>query len=205
MDRDKSVHKLAIFGGSFNPVHHGHLIMAEMAQNQFGLDKVIFVPAGISPFKDEPAVSGQKRLKMLRLAISRHPFFEASAIELLRSGPSYTIETVKHFEKKYPGAKLFFLLGSDTFSEINRWHQAEDLIRKLIFLVALRSSSRITTPAGFRVKYKLISAPLIEISSTLIRKLLGSGKSIRYLVPDSVYRYIRREGLYGLARTTEKN
>jgi len=173
-----------------------------MAREQFHLGKVFFVPAFTSPFKRATRAAGSQRLAMVKLAIAGQPAFQVSAVELEQPGPSYTYETAIYFRKQFPAARLFFLLGEDAFSELDRWYRVAQLCRLVTFLVAPRSRENFCLPRGLKVKYRRISSPLIDISATLIRQRCRQGKSVRYLVPDSVYLYLKKERLYGLGKNS---
>lgn len=184
--------RLGILGGTFNPIHIGHLVLAETAREALALDRVVFIPANQPPHKRATGLlSGATRLRLIELAIRGHPGFAASDIELRRGGASYSIDTVKMLRTQLPDAKLFLLMGADMLSV--RW-LAWDVLKRLCTVVAARrpgmqSSSR---QAGIR----WVPMPQIEIASSDIRARLRTGRSIRYLVPVSVERDIRQHRLY---------
>jgi nicotinate-nucleotide adenylyltransferase len=184
----KSLKKIGIYGGSFDPIHHAHLILAREAQETFDLETVIFVLAAQSPFKDTPTCAAL-RWRMLKLALDDEPGFSASRLEIDRPEPSYSVETVEILSQEYPGAKLFFLLGEDNLEKLPSWHRFEDLRRLVQFVVLDRSGGRGDYP------YPTVRRK-IDISATMIRNRVASGRSIRYLVPEAVEELIRQEKLY---------
>ena len=190
--------KVGIFGGCFDPVHIGHLIIAEFACLQFNLEKVIFVPAKIPPHKKKVSATPQQRLEMLKLAIGGNKNFEISDIEVKREGPSYTYDTVISFKSTNPGAQFYFLIGEDAFEELHTWYKIEKLVEEIIFLVAPRFEREIKIPDwNFKVKYEKIDSPRIEISSSFLRNLISSGIYPKYLIPEKVLDYIKKEKIYG--------
>lgn len=202
--------RLGIMGGTFDPVHLGHLIIAEEARLRVGLDRVLFVPAGRPWLKaGGPKASAQDRLAMVRLAIKGNPFFDCTAIEVNRQGNSYTAVTLEELRAALGlDTELFFIVGLDSLADFHRW-QRPDRILKLATLVVLvrpgydRSSLRVLDKVkdGASQSAVLLEGPLIEISSTEIRRRVAQGASIRYLVPPEVERYIMAHGLY---RSEEK-
>jgi nicotinate-nucleotide adenylyltransferase len=182
--------KIAIYGGTFDPVHHAHLILARQAIEALGLDKVILVPAAISPLKKAaPVASGEVRLAMLRAAITGEPEFEVDDCELLRPPPSYTIDTVEDIRQRECDAAIYCLIGEDNIEQLPRWHRFAELEKTVRFVVLDRSGKQ---PSH---SYQLIHRR-IDISATEIRRRVGQNESIRYLVPDSVEEIIQREKLY---------
>jgi nicotinate-nucleotide adenylyltransferase len=181
--------KIAIYGGTFDPIHHGHLILAREAFERLKLDKVIFVPAAVSPFKTKSATSGEVRLSMVHAAIANEPGFAADDCELRRPPPSYTIDTVQEIAAREGDAEIHCLIGDDNVRDLSKWHHADEL-KKLVRFVVLDRSGH-TSSHGFAVIGRKI-----DISATEIRKRVASGRSIRYLVPPEVEEIIRRENLY---------
>jgi nicotinate-nucleotide adenylyltransferase len=182
--------RIGIYGGTFNPVHHGHLILARQALEEFNLDRVVFVPAAESPFKiqNHSAPAGD-RLAMLRLAIASEDRFSVDPLEIDRGGISYSIDTVKMFRNRDPGAELFFLVGEDNTDRLTEWHRFEEL-KKLVCFVVLSRSEDFQSP-----EYPVVQRR-IEISSTEIRNRVANQESITYLVPESVKHYIEQHQLY---------
>lgn len=181
--------KIAIYGGTFDPVHHGHLILAREAVERLGLDKMIFVPAAVSPFKKKPSASTTARLSMLQAAIEGEQRFSLDDCELRRPPPSYTIDTVEEIRRADPDAEIHLLIGGDNVSHLSKWHRFVELEKMVRFVVLARTGR----PANH--SYSLIGRK-IDISATEIRKRVASGQSIRYLVPPAVEEIIRRENLY---------
>ena len=184
--------RVGIFGGTFNPIHLGHLLLAETARDALSLDRVLFIPTGRPPHKAAPGlVSGAARLRMVRLAIRDHPGFAASDVELQRPGLSYSIETVQAVRRAMPGAKLFLLIGADLLNV--RWAAWNELKRLCTVVAVRRPGAR---PARREAGIHRLDMPLVKISSSDIRARVAAGGSIRYLVPPAVERYIRQHQLY---------
>ena len=181
--------KIGIYGGTFDPIHNGHLILARQAREQLGLDQLIFVPAALSPFKKAARASGEARLSMLRAAIEGQDGFVADDCELKRPPPSYSIDTVLQIREREPKSELFWLVGADNASELNKWHRFEELKKLVQFVVLDRACS------GQKQPYAVIQRN-IDISATDIRKRVASGRSIRYFVPSAVEEIIRKNNLY---------
>ena len=188
--------KIGILGGTFDPVHLGHLQLAQNARAQFLLDKVVFVPAYQSPHKRElpPRTSATDRYEMVRLAIEGTPFFELSDFEIAKKGISYSYDTLDEFEKEYPQSTFFLILGKDTFEGIDAWHRAAELKKKVRFLVAKRGAGEIGAPEGARVER--IQMPLCPISASGIREAIEQGKNVDDHVPPKVLQFIRAHALY---------
>ena len=182
--------KIAIYGGSFDPVHHAHLILAREAIETLGLEKVILVPAAISPLKKAaPVASGEVRLAMLLAAIKGEQEFEVDECELRRPPPSYTIDTVEEIRRREYDATLYCLIGEDNVEQLPLWHRFAELEKLVRFIVLDRSGKQPTH------SYQLIHRR-IDISATEIRRRVAQNESIRYLVPESVEEIIQREKLY---------
>ncbi len=198
--------RIGIYGGSFDPIHLGHLLLAESAREELGLDQVIFVPAKQSPLKhNSPLVAGDERLKLIELSIQDHPFFSLSTVELERKPPSYTVDTLRYFRVRYPDDELYLLLGQDALCDLEQWHCFHDLFLLARIAVGARPGFPPAIPAALR-QYERPSAhsrgivffanPLIEISSRQIRERLREGKSVRYQLPEPVFSYITGKKLY---------
>jgi nicotinate-nucleotide adenylyltransferase len=182
--------KIAIYGGTFDPVHHAHLILAREAVETLDLNKVILVPAAISPLKKAaPVASGEVRLAMLRAATKGEPEFEVDECELLRPPPSYTIDTVEEIHRRECDAEIYCLIGEDNVSQLPRWHRFAELEKMVRFVVLDRTGKQ---PSH---SYQLIHRR-IDISATEIRRRVAQNESIRHLVPESVEEIIQREKLY---------
>jgi nicotinate-nucleotide adenylyltransferase len=187
--------KIGVYGGTFDPIHHGHLILGRQACEQIGLDQLIFVPAKVSPFKNPAFAGGEQRLSMLRAAIEGQGAFTADDCELKRPPPSYSIDTVLQIREREPKAELFWLIGADNVSGLPKWHRIDELKKLVQFIVLDRGR-------GYKSadKYPVVRRN-IDISATEIRKRVASGRSIRYLVPKAVEEIIRLEKLYRESRT----
>jgi nicotinate-nucleotide adenylyltransferase len=182
--------RIGIYGGSFDPIHHAHLILAREALETLQLAEVIFVLAAQSPHKTgEEATNAAVRWEMLSSAIAGEPGFTASRLEIDRPAPSYTIETVEAFRSADPEAEFFFLLGEDNLPRLTSWHRFEKL-RQLVRFIVLERSGR-----NAKFPYPTVRKR-IDISAATIRKRIASGQSIRYLVPEAVEEIIRQKKLY---------
>jgi len=185
--------RLGLLGGSFNPIHHGHLISATRAAEAVRLDRVLFIPAALSPLKNgDGLASVRDRWAMLRLALKGNRLFEASDLELRRGGVSYTVDTLREL-KRQTKASLFWILGADAARLLPRWKSIEEVRRLASFIILPRPGDSVPPKTP---KDHIVRAPLLEISSSEIRDRIRKGLSVRYLVPDSVERYLREKGLY---------
>lgn len=196
---EEPMKKIGLFGGSFNPIHLGHLILAQEALYQYQLDKVIFIPAANPPHKDpQELIEPYHRYRMTELAIAGNPKFEISDMELKRDGKSYTIETVNTYQKLYPEeTELYLIVGMDSLAEIFTWKDAENLIDLICFLGAPRQGYE-WKMLDERVKkrIKLIQMPIIEIASRIIRERIRMKEPVRYWVPEPVFDYLMEQELY---------
>lgn len=194
------VSKLGIYGGTFDPIHHAHLILAREALEQLGLDRLIFVPAAASPHKlGHASASPAVRLEMLRAAVEGEPRFDVDDLELRRRPPSFTVDTIEEFRRREPRCEIFYLVGSDNLPRLRTWHRFADLQNLVRFVVLARGGESIEVP------YTTIRR-LIDVSATQIRNRVAAGRSIRYLVPPSVEEIIHRHHLYqDPARSLLKN
>ena len=182
--------KIGVYGGTFDPVHHAHLILARDALEQLGFDQIIFVPAAISPLKkSSPIASGELRLAMLGAAIQDETRFAVDECELRRPPPSYTIDTVEQIRRNDPDASISCMIGEDNVGSLKQWHRFAELEKVVQFVVLDRSGK---SP---RHSYPVIDRK-IDISATEIRTRVASGRSIRYFVPPAVEEIIAREKLY---------
>lgn len=209
--------RIGLFGGTFNPVHIGHLRCAEEIREQFALHRIVFVPAFMPPHKKHPGVSPQHRCEMARLAIAGNPCFELSDIEIQREGNSYSCDTIGHFRRHSPaGSELFFIIGSDAFSEVHTWRRYPEFLEQCGFIVMNRAGACAASPlhlpgvearmftrldestyehhSGTHICFGRVSA--LDISSTDIRTRIADGRSISYLVTPAVERYIHENRLY---------
>ena len=182
--------KIGIFGGTFDPIHHGHLILAREALETLELETVIFIPAAASPHKlDQKLTAPDVRLEMLRAAIDSEPGFEFDRMELRRSSPSYAIDTVEALRQSLPDAEFVYLIGEDNVGHLATWHRFAELSKMVQFVVLARSGVKTEHP------YRTIRRHL-DISATRIRNRVATGRSIRYLVPPAVETIIRDRHLY---------
>jgi nicotinate-nucleotide adenylyltransferase len=181
--------RIGVFGGTFDPVHVGHLAIANAALEELGLDRVFFVPARRSPLKSEaPIAAAEDRLAMLAAAIAGEPRFRVSPIELDRKGPSFTVDTLEALRGE---GELFLILGSDAYSEFEHWRDPLR-IRSLATIVLAARPGAPNVPAGVR----MLDSPLMDISSRELRARAARGRSLRYLVPEAPLRYIEEHRLY---------
>ncbi len=192
--------KLCIYGGSFNPVHLGHLLAARAAIEELGLDRLFFVPAAQSPFKpeDQPAPDSF-RLRLLRLALAGCPDCEVDAQEIQRGGTSYTIETLRHFARKFPGAELFYLIGADNAAKLNEWREAAELAALAQFIAVPRpGGAGATTPTAFPPPFRgrVLKGFPFGVSSSEIRARVKAGRPIADLVPAAVAEAIQAAQMY---------
>jgi nicotinate-nucleotide adenylyltransferase len=192
--------KIGLFGGTFDPVHTGHLILAESLLGDAGLDSILFVPASVPPHKPEGAASlAEDRLAMVRLAIDGNPGFRASDIELRRTGASYTVDTLAELQASndWTDAEWFLILGADMLADLPNWRNPDEIVRRASLLVMERPGfERQTIQTSFSRAASFVRTPLLDISSTQVRKRIREGLSIRYWVPADVGTYIREKGLY---------
>ncbi|MBP3966148.1 nicotinate-nucleotide adenylyltransferase [Paenibacillus sp. DLE-14] len=192
--------KVGFMGGTFDPIHYGHLLAAESAREACGLDEVWFIPAGHPPLKENgPLADGQTRLEMVYRAIDFQPHFRGMDVELEREGTSYTIDTVKSLMELYPDREFSIIIGSDRVNDLPQWHQINELAALVRFIGVRRAGEELKVdalPAFLQERLSIIEMPQIGISSTDIRNRRAQGRSIRFLVPEKVYSFIRRNGLY---------
>jgi nicotinate-nucleotide adenylyltransferase len=194
--------KLAIMGGTFNPIHIGHLVCAEEAATQHGFDEILFMPAGLPPHKEvQGGASFEARYLMTVMSTVDNPRFRVSRFELERGQPSYTVDTIRHFRDEIPGAELFFITGADAVLEILDWKDPEELLNMATLIAATRPGyplDKFAQRNDFmqQGRVQIMEVPAIGISSSMIRERVAAGQSIRYLVPESVERFIEKERLY---------
>lgn len=197
--------KIGIMGGTFNPIHLGHLILAEEARIKLKLNKVIFIPTGTPPHKKKSSVLDPFcRYEMVVLATADNPYFQVSPIEINKEGISYTIDTIKYLKKVYTSSTIYFITGADSLVDICSWKNANELLRLCKFATAKRreiSNDKLESTVDkinqiYGKSVYLLSIPYIEISSTDIRNRVKSGKSIKYYVTDNVESYIVKNNIY---------
>ncbi len=218
-DLEAGERRVGLFGGTFNPIHLGHLRGAEEIREAFGLQEVVFIPSALPPHKvTEKIIEAHHRLEMVTLATQKNPYFSTSDVELKRPGKSYSVDTIRYFRERHRNP-LFFILGRDAFVEIETWREYQDLFSLCSFIVMTRPgfqhpSSPSPLPAalipafrydpgggvwihssGHMLSFKEIT--FLDISSTKVRELIESGESVRYLISPEVESYIQAHGLYG--------
>jgi nicotinate-nucleotide adenylyltransferase len=206
--------RIGIFGGSFDPIHYGHLILAENCREQARLDQVWFVPSSIAPHKrDGATLTDRQRIELIQLAIGGHDAFVASDLELRRGGVSYTVETLSEIHEQNPLDELFILIGSDSLHQLDTWREPARICELAIPLVVGRPGAK---PVDLELLSRFvgndrlqaimryqITSPLIEISSTDIRQRVLQGRTIRYLTPRAVEKYIETQKLYRASKVTQ--
>ncbi len=204
-DKFPKMKRVGIMGGTFNPIHIGHLLLAENAYSAFGLDQVLFIPSGCSYMKDQSAIlDADTRLRMTALAIQDNPHFQVSDMEVRRPGYTYTCETLEQLTRENPSTEFFFLAGADSLFAMETWKNPEVIFQKATVLAAVRDdcgNGRLSEQAQhlcekYHGRVCLIPSGNVEISSSDIRSRIREGRSIRYLVPERVREYIEENGLY---------
>jgi nicotinate-nucleotide adenylyltransferase len=196
--------RIGIYGGVFNPPHHGHLIAAQEAHSQLGLDVVVWVPVGDAPHRAvEQDPGAEARFQMVELATAADERFSVSRIEVDREGPSYTVDTLRELRERGPDDELFLILGGDQAAALPSWHEPAEVMELATIAVFERATTSFNsigiTLARLpgREKLRLLQMPRIDISSTMVRRRAAAGKPIRYLVPDKVANFIGAQSLYG--------
>lgn len=196
--------KIGIMGGTFNPVHVGHLIAAQEVLGEGNMDRVLFIPTGNPPHKSKSEViSSADRYEMVRLVVRDNPGFEASDIEIKREGATYSYHTLIELHKEYPGAKMYFIIGFDTLKELDTWYRIQEVCKMTEFIVVNRGNTTweleeeiLIRERRYNCKFTIVKIPDIQISSTDIRERLKNNKSIKYFVTKEVEEYIMQKGLY---------
>ncbi|SEN03311.1 nicotinate-nucleotide adenylyltransferase [Lihuaxuella thermophila] len=191
--------KVGVFGGTFDPIHLGHLLLAQQALEEAQLDRVWFIPAGEPPHKlDKPITPAHHRARMVELAIEGNPDFCLSRIELERRGPSYTIDTLEELTDKYPNYQFFLIAGADMVKDLPHWYKIKKILQ-YVRIIGLQRPGFSTDDLPAEMAERVIwirEAIETNLSSSAVRERLNSGKSIRYLVPDPVCRYMKEHRLY---------
>ncbi len=193
-----------VYGGAFNPIHHGHLLCARAAAEAGGFGRVVLIPTGVPPHRpaDSSLAPAEHRLAMTRLAVAGDSHFEVSDIELRQSGPNYTLDTVRRLKAEAGWQAVDWLIGADQLLSLPKWHQPDQLMAEARLWVMARPGQAIdwtVIESRFAVlKERILPAPLIDISATLIRNRVAAGKSVRYLIPETVEKYIAENNLYVL-------
>ncbi|MGD1017777.1 MAG: nicotinate-nucleotide adenylyltransferase [Verrucomicrobiia bacterium] len=197
--------RIGILGGTFNPIHLGHLLIAQDAMEQMALDRVKFIPSATPPHKTAEVLAGERdRLQMIRLAIRGNDRFELDDIEIRRGGKSYSVDTLMELRRRNPKADFYFIIGADSLGELHLWREAQRLVRLCTFVTVPRPGfeakpvvdRRLDAASRKRLRQHVLRGHPCGIASREIRSRVASGRSIRYLVPDAVTEYIRRHGLY---------
>ncbi|MBF0710721.1 MULTISPECIES: nicotinate (nicotinamide) nucleotide adenylyltransferase [unclassified Gemella] len=203
--------KIGLYGGSFDPVHIGHLLTATNVLETLSLDKLIFIPSNITPLKDSKLrATNEERFKMIKLSILSMPKFEVNDYEISRQSVSYTYNTVKYFKKIYPNVDLYFIIGTDRVRDLNKWYRIDELSKLVTFIFVARDSDRleeIVEESEFynSIKYVILNLPIIEISSSMIRDKIKNLQSVEYLLEKDCLRYIEEKSLYEISRNTRKS
>lgn len=192
--------KIGIIGGTFDPPHNGHLLIADEVYHALGLDEVWFMPNQIPPHKiGKDVASARDRAEMLKLAIEQEPHFTLCLIELDRQGPSYTYDTVLQLKKKHPDKEFYFIIGGDMVEYLPKWHNITKLLEVIAFVGVTRPGYSLSSPYDI-IKLEI---PEFAVSSSLIRDRFQSGGTTHYLLPKKVQDYIERNGLYGTGTSAE--
>ena len=196
----KTTNRIAVMGGTFNPIHYAHLISAEQVRTGLGYDKILFIPSARPPHKvaDADIIEPEHRYQMVLSAISENPHFEVSRIELERAGPSYTIETLKTLKKRYgETTELAWIIGADSLIEYKVWRDFDEVLAQCVMIATTRPSYDLNrVPLEIRKRVTTFPITGVDISATVIRERIRKGLSIRYLVPEDVQAYIHRYQLY---------
>ena len=199
--------RLGVFGGSFDPVHYGHLLLAESCREQCRLDQVWFLPAAVPPHKRDRELSpGSQRVEMLRLAVAGHEYFQVATLELDRGGISYTVDTLREIHRQQPAAELFLLMGADSLVDLPAWREPDAICRMAIPVAVRRAGApepdfEILQPVVDAARLQMIrrhqvEMPVVGFSSRDVRARIGAGQSVRYRTPRAVEKYIEVHGLY---------
>lgn len=197
--------KIGILGGTFDPIHNAHLLLGELAREQFGLDRIIFIPNNLAHLKNRTEVtSGDIRYQMVKMAIADNPYFTCSRLEIDKPEGTYTYDTIKELKLMYPGDELFLILGGDSLVSLDTWYKADQLLQSCSILTAIRAEDDL--PAldkkrrelnnRFDADIRLMTFNRIDISSTEIRQRVKMGRSVRYLMPDDCIEFMCIKGLY---------
>jgi len=192
--------RIGVMGGTFDPIHHGHLVAASEAAHRFGLDEVLFVPTGQPWQKADRKISpAEDRYLMTVIATASNPMFNVSRVDIDRGGPTYTIDTLRDLRAEFPDAELFFITGADALSSIMSWHDWDQMFELAQFVGVTRPGYELTEdglPADIQERVHLVEIPAMAISSTDCRRRAAEGHPVWYLVPDGVVQYIAKHELY---------
>ena len=187
--------RLGVMGGTFDPIHHGHLVAASEVASAFNLDGVLFVPTG-TPWQKDKVTDGEHRYLMSVIATASNPRFTVSRVDIDREGPTYTVDTLRDIQKAYPGAELFFITGADAVKQILEWKDHEQLWPLAHFVAVTRPGHKLELPPAPEGAISILEIPALAISSTDIRARVVEGEPVWYLVPDGVVQYIGKHKLY---------
>jgi nicotinate-nucleotide adenylyltransferase len=188
--------RIGVMGGTFDPIHNGHLVAASEVASAFDLDEVIFVPTG-SPYLKDNVTPAEHRYLMTVIATASNPRFKVSRIDIDREGPTYTVDTLADMQKLYPDAELVFISGADAIAQISAWKDADQLWDLAHFVAVSRPGHKLTVPDAPEGAISKLEIPALAISSTDIRARVQTGKPVWYLVSDGVVQYIAKNHLYG--------
>ena len=189
--------RIGIMGGTFDPIHNGHLVSASEVMDKFALDQVVFVPTATQPFKQgQDSASGEHRYLMAVIATASNDRFTVSRVDIERGGLTYTVDTLRDLKEQRPHADWFFITGADVLHDILRWKDSESLLKEVHFIGVSRPGHDFDTSGLPESSVSLVEVPAMAISSTDVRDRVDAGKPIWYLVPDGVVRYISKYGLY---------
>ena len=197
--------KIGILGGTFDPIHNAHLLLGEAAREQFGLDRVIYIPNNLQHLKNRTEVtSGEIRYQMVKMAISDNPYFTCSRIEIDNEEGTYTYNTIQSLKLMYPGDELYLILGGDSIIGLDTWYKADELLKSCTILAAVREEDdlpaldkkRRELSTRFGSDIRLLTFNRLDISSTEIRQRVKTGRSVRYLMPDECIEFMCIKGLY---------
>lgn len=197
--------KIGILGGTFDPIHNAHLLLGESAREQFGLDRVIYIPNNLAHMPHRTEVSGaEERYQMVKMAINDNPYFTRSRLEIDKPDGSYTIDTITDLKNMYPGDELYLILGADSVLGIDSWYRASDLLKSCIIIAATRydddvaalDKKRRELQSIYGADIRILNFNRIDISATDIRERIKKGRSVRYMLPDGCIEFICIKGLY---------
>lgn len=188
--------RIGLVGGTFDPVHNGHLLLALFAREAIGLDEIVFVPSADPPHKDATRASADARLAMVECAIEGLDHFSASRIELDRAGKSYTVETLRQLRAMRPDGDFYLIIGADNVAQMSTWQDPVGILDLCTVVAGSRLVAEDRVDPALAARMLFIDTPLIELSSTLIRQRLHDGLPVRAMIPEKVERYIREKGLY---------
>ena len=196
--------RIGIIGGTFNPIHLGHLMIAEVAREEFQLEKVIFVPARIPPHKQHDVIQAEHRYAMAAAAVADNPYFEISDVEMKREGPSYTVDTIHYFREIYGDTvSFYFIAGTDTIRDLPNWKYIDELLKHCHFIGAIRPDGSAVIDMTLDIlgdvaknKIHIMPVPEMKLSATYLRERLRHGQTVRYMLPKCVVDYIENNDIY---------